>query len=288
MMVIKEEEDDPFDFENTFGDFGDGKIKQTKSHQEHMDALIEGFASIGKKWGALDKGEPIEDNSTKMYNEKLVKQVQAGTPIVTSIIPTSEQTEKFCKVLEVLGVTADCGYQFHFFYKPEQFVSMTHNPTGLTPIPLDDFFELDNDDPFDFENTFGNYGDKISIKLENGIGHATFEGNPSKKQIDAANNLAKKAYEQLSSMPPLPEDKGEKEAPTDSEMLNWLQQVMTPDDTFCEVFFAGLREWTGNAASFQIEANPMRFPTLSGKSIRECIVLAMRYGKENNTITSNI
>lgn len=67
-----------------------------------------------------------------------------------------------------------------------------------------------------------------------------------------------------------------KKYPTDSEMLDWLQKIMTNDSTYCEVFFAGLRNFTtGSALAFQIESNPEKFPTLNGETIRDAITKAM-------------
>lgn len=71
----------------------------------------------------------------------------------------------------------------------------------------------------------------------------------------------------------------------DKCMLDWLQSIMTNDNEYCEVFFAGLRDFnTGEAQSFQIESNPERFPTDSGKNIRDAILKAMAaYNPKNIT-----
>lgn len=61
----------------------------------------------------------------------------------------------------------------------------------------------------------------------------------------------------------------------DTELLDWLQSVMTPGNDYCEVFFAGLRNGSDNASAFQIESNPEKFPTLSAPTIREAIEKAM-------------
>lgn len=62
---------------------------------------------------------------------------------------------------------------------------------------------------------------------------------------------------------------------SDSEMLDWLQGIMTPKGNYCEVFFAGLRDGNNDAIDFQIECNPEKFKVLQGKNIREAILLAM-------------
>ncbi len=62
---------------------------------------------------------------------------------------------------------------------------------------------------------------------------------------------------------------------TDSMMLNWIEQIITPKDNYCEVFFAGLRSGVNDATEFQIECNPERFDVLQAKSLREVILLAM-------------
>lgn len=63
---------------------------------------------------------------------------------------------------------------------------------------------------------------------------------------------------------------------TDTERLDWLQRVLTPDDNYCEMFFAGLRDFlTANAHSFQIECNPEKFRTLNALTVRDAIDAAM-------------
>lgn len=62
---------------------------------------------------------------------------------------------------------------------------------------------------------------------------------------------------------------------TDKELLDWLQEMMTNDSDYCEIFFAGLRNGTGKATAYQIESNPEKFEVLNAKSIREAIELAM-------------
>lgn len=69
--------------------------------------------------------------------------------------------------------------------------------------------------------------------------------------------------------------------PSDSEMLDWLQGIMTNDEDYCEVFLAGLRDFnTGKASKFQIESNPEKFPTLNANSLREAIAQAMKLYKQ--------
>jgi len=65
--------------------------------------------------------------------------------------------------------------------------------------------------------------------------------------------------------------------PTDSEMIDWLQRIMTDDNNYCEVFFAGLRNQTGKVTAFQIESNPQVFQTLNAPTVREAIAMAMQY-----------
>jgi hypothetical protein len=62
----------------------------------------------------------------------------------------------------------------------------------------------------------------------------------------------------------------------DGRRLDWLQEIMRPDARYCEVYFAGLRCWTGEASAYQIEANPELFPTTAKPTVRECIDAAMR------------
>lgn len=65
----------------------------------------------------------------------------------------------------------------------------------------------------------------------------------------------------------------------DAKMLDWLQKLMTDDSNYCEVFFAGLRNFSGKAISYQIESNPQVFKTVNAKTIREVIALAMNETK---------
>jgi hypothetical protein len=65
--------------------------------------------------------------------------------------------------------------------------------------------------------------------------------------------------------------------PSDAEMLDFLQEIMTNDDNYCEVYFAGLRGSTGKASAFQFETNPEKIPTLNKPSLREAIAEAMKF-----------
>lgn len=67
-----------------------------------------------------------------------------------------------------------------------------------------------------------------------------------------------------------------KSEPSDTEMLNWIQAIMTPKENYCEVFLAGLRNGNTDATEFQIESNPQRFETFQAKNIRDTISLAMQ------------
>lgn len=67
---------------------------------------------------------------------------------------------------------------------------------------------------------------------------------------------------------------------SDSEMLDWLQEQMTNYNDYCEIFFAGLRNGPNNATAFQIESNPEKFSTSSGKTIREAIEKAINQNKK--------
>ncbi len=72
------------------------------------------------------------------------------------------------------------------------------------------------------------------------------------------------------------ENENLKQLPSDSEMLNWIEKIMTPKESYCEVFFAGLRHGDSDATEFQIECNPEKFEVLRAKNIREVIFLAMQ------------
>jgi len=63
---------------------------------------------------------------------------------------------------------------------------------------------------------------------------------------------------------------------SDSEMIDWLHLIMSPDSDYCEVFFSGLRNFkTGYATAFQVESNPEKFKTVNATTLRESITLAM-------------
>ena len=65
---------------------------------------------------------------------------------------------------------------------------------------------------------------------------------------------------------------------TDYQRIEFLEKMMTPDDNFCEIFLAGLRDFkTGKAGAFQIESSPERFKTVSAVTLREAIDEAMRH-----------
>ncbi len=69
---------------------------------------------------------------------------------------------------------------------------------------------------------------------------------------------------------------------SDTELLDWLEEKMTNDNNFCEIYFAGLRNFsTGKAGSFQIESSPEKFRTIAGNTIREAILKAMEQEYEN-------
>ena len=66
----------------------------------------------------------------------------------------------------------------------------------------------------------------------------------------------------------------------DSDLLDWLQKIMTGKDNYCEVYFAGLRSGHSDATSFQIESNPEKFDVQNAPTIREAILLAISaYGE---------
>ncbi len=66
---------------------------------------------------------------------------------------------------------------------------------------------------------------------------------------------------------------------TDSELLDWLQKMLTSKNDYCEIFFAGLRDGDNDATCFQIESNPEKFPTLNAINIRWAIKNAMNLTK---------
>lgn len=63
---------------------------------------------------------------------------------------------------------------------------------------------------------------------------------------------------------------------TDKDRLDWIQQMMTNNSDYCEIFFAGLRNFNEDKASaFQIESNPQKFETVNAITLREAIDKAM-------------
>lgn len=63
----------------------------------------------------------------------------------------------------------------------------------------------------------------------------------------------------------------------DKDRIDWLERMMRPDSNYCEIYLAGLRNFTiGFASSYQIEANPEKFPTTQGISLRDAIDGAMK------------
>jgi len=61
----------------------------------------------------------------------------------------------------------------------------------------------------------------------------------------------------------------------DAERLDWLQGMMLRDENYCEIYLAGLRNWTGAATAYQVESNPEKFPTVNGPDLRIAIDNAM-------------
>lgn len=63
---------------------------------------------------------------------------------------------------------------------------------------------------------------------------------------------------------------------TDKMRIDWMEKMMTPDERFCEIYLAGLRDFTsGKATAFQIESNPDLIKYQSAPTLREAIDLAM-------------
>lgn len=59
---------------------------------------------------------------------------------------------------------------------------------------------------------------------------------------------------------------------TDKERIDWMENMMKSDTNYCEIFFAGLRNFKdGHANSYQIESNPEKFATSQGQTLREAI-----------------
>jgi hypothetical protein len=56
------------------------------------------------------------------------------------------------------------------------------------------------------------------------------------------------------------------------QAMEWLEKMMTPDNDYCEIYLAGLRNFIdGKATSFQVESQPEKFKTASGKTLIEAI-----------------
>lgn len=64
--------------------------------------------------------------------------------------------------------------------------------------------------------------------------------------------------------------------PSDTEMIDFIEQLMTNDNDYCEVYLTGLRNWTGKATGYQFETNPDKIPILNKPTLREVIAEAMR------------
>jgi len=62
----------------------------------------------------------------------------------------------------------------------------------------------------------------------------------------------------------------------DTDRLDWLQGMMLRDENYCEIYLAGLRNWTGAATAYQVESNPEKFPTVTGPDLRTAIDNAMK------------
>lgn len=67
-----------------------------------------------------------------------------------------------------------------------------------------------------------------------------------------------------------------KTLPSDAEMINFLQELMTDDNDYCEIYLSGIRNFTtGKAAAYQFETFPEKIPTLNKPTLREAIAAAM-------------
>ena len=71
---------------------------------------------------------------------------------------------------------------------------------------------------------------------------------------------------------------------TDTERIDALERMMSPDAGYCEIYLAGLRNWTGNAHAFQVESNPEKFQTLNRPTLREAIDAAIASHTSNPTV----
>lgn len=72
-----------------------------------------------------------------------------------------------------------------------------------------------------------------------------------------------------------------KDFPSDSEMIDFLQSLMTNDDDYCEVYLSGLRNWTGRATEFQLETNPQKIEILNKSTLRGAIAMAIKIYNKN-------
>lgn len=64
---------------------------------------------------------------------------------------------------------------------------------------------------------------------------------------------------------------------SDSDRIDWLEDKMRNDSDYCEIYFAGLRDFkTGEASAFQVESQPEKFKTVNAPSLREAIDAAIR------------
>lgn len=109
--------------------------------------------------------------------------------------------------------------------------------------------------------------EKKIVDFSKFIGHPLF-----KQSVERENKLS--AIEEIKQNMP----KGETSINNilrDSKRLDWIEKLMTDDNDYCEIYFAGLRNFSGKATAYQIESNPKKFETINAKDIREVIDLAM-------------
>lgn len=71
-------------------------------------------------------------------------------------------------------------------------------------------------------------------------------------------------------------DQKDRELLQDRDRLDWLQEMMRLDNQYCEIYLAGLRDFTGEAKGYQVESNPEVFSVQHGKTLREAIDKARR------------
>jgi hypothetical protein len=65
----------------------------------------------------------------------------------------------------------------------------------------------------------------------------------------------------------------------DTVRLDWLQSMMTPKDSYCEIYLAGLRNGDSDATAYQVESSPEKFNAVDGLSLRDAIDKAMEAEK---------